>query len=72
MEEMDLGMLVDVWLNVSQQCVQVAKANSILACIGNNVAKRSKEMIICSVLSSDKAASWVLCSVLGSSLQERH
>ena len=46
-EQTDLGVLINTWLNMSQQCAQVAKkANSILTCNRNSIASRSKEAII--------------------------
>ena len=44
---MDLGLLVSTRLNMSQQYAHVAKKTSgILACVRNNIASRSSEVVI--------------------------
>ena len=75
-EEKDLGVLVNHWLNMCQECVQVDKeANGILTCIRSSAASRSREVTILlnsALMGLHFKLHCNLCSIFGPSLQERH
>ena len=68
----NLGVLVDSWLNMSQQCTHVAKkVNGILLCSRSCVASQSREVIVPQYMALVRAQ-FKFSSVLGTLLLERH
>ncbi|PKU47474.1 rna-directed dna polymerase from mobile element jockey-like [Limosa lapponica baueri] len=66
----DLGVLVDKQLNMSEQCAAVAKkANRMLGCINKGITSTDKEVII--PLSACQATHEIPCSVLVRVIQKR-
>lgn len=47
LSEEDWGMLIISWINMSQQCTEVAKkVSAVLVCIINTVSNRTREVIV--------------------------
>lgn len=71
-EDKDLGLLINIWMNMSQQSAQVSKkANGILVSIRNSVASRTREVIV-SLYLILLGLHLKYCTVWCSSLQEEY
>lgn len=69
--ERDLGVLVDLKLNMWQQYAIVAKTNRGLGCISKGIASRSRghSSLLCHTC---ETTAGVLCPLWGSPVQEIH
>lgn len=69
--EKDLGVLVDMKLNMSQQHA-VKKVHCILGCIRPSISSRSREAILPLRSALVRPHLGVLCPLMGPLVQERH
>lgn len=73
LEEKDLGVMVNIILNMSQQWVFASKkANNVLGFIMQSITSSLREVTFSTLLSVSEVTPGLLCPLLGSSVQQRY